>query len=231
MAELRAVDTMPKPLRGPWEAENKIVIGIDIGATQSGVTFTLLENGRNQVLHRINSWPGQDAHSQQAKVPTLVWYDTGKKAVSFGAECLVPDVEFQAEVNNWSLAKHFKLHLHPSDMKANHELKLDSLPPGISLRQIYSDFMGYLFRQTKSYFEDRIVDGKLIWERYKATMEVVIAHPNGWGIREQTFLRSAAVATGFIAANQASSNIRFITEAEASLHYCICHTNLGNRLV
>ncbi|CAE6537653.1 unnamed protein product [Rhizoctonia solani] len=61
-------------------------------------------------------------------------------------------------------------------------------------------------------------------------MEVVIAHPNGWGIREQAFLRSAAVAAGFSTAEQAPSKVRFATEAEASVHFCIHHSNLGNVL-
>jgi hypothetical protein len=47
------------------------------------------------------------------------------KAVSFGAEALSHRAEEEAEDNGWFLAKHFKLHLHPDDMKAKHELKLD----------------------------------------------------------------------------------------------------------
>jgi hypothetical protein len=61
-------------------------------------------------------------------------------------------------------------------------------------------------------------------------MEVIIAHPNGWGIREQTFLRSAAVAAGFSTTDQASTKVRFVSEAEASVHFCIHHTNLGTVL-
>lgn len=105
-----------------------------------------------------------------------------------------------------------------------------ALPPGVSLRQIYTDFLGYLLKHTQTYFEDRILDGRLIWQRYKPTMEVVIAHPNGWAIREQTFLRGAAVDAGFVEDSKAQSKIRFVTEAEASVHFCIYHTNLGSRL-
>lgn len=95
MASLRgSVDANPKPLRGPWEGENKIVIGIDIGTTQSGVAFTYLQNGKggeeqapnqrthlsttgaSQIIHRVTRWPGQEAHNQQGKIPTVVWYDT-----------------------------------------------------------------------------------------------------------------------------------------------------------
>jgi hypothetical protein len=100
----------------------------------------------------------------------------------------------------------------------------------VTLSQIYSDFLGYLLKHTKIFFEDRVLDGKQIWARYSPTMEVVIAHPNGWGIREQTFLRSAAVAAGFSNTEQALGKIRFLTEAEASVHFCIHNTNLGNVL-
>ncbi|QRW20327.1 heat shock protein 70 kDa 12A [Rhizoctonia solani] len=225
-----SVDATPKPFRGPWEGETKIVIGIDIGSTQSGVAFSFLQNGASQTVHRVTKWPGQEVHSQQSKIPTLVWYDTNKKAVSFGAEALLPHIEEEAEDNNWFLAKHFKLHLHPNDMKTRHDLKLDALPPGVNLGQIYADFLRYLLKYTQEYFEDRILDGKSIWERYSPNMEVVIAHPNGWGLREQTFLRKAAVDAGVSAHEQAQKNIRFLTEAEASVHFCIHHTNLGDRL-
>lgn len=225
-----SIDAAPKPFRGPWEGDTKIVIGIDVGTTQSGVAFAFLQNGASQVIHRVTRWPGQEAHNQQGKIPTLVWYDTNKRAVSFGAEALLPTTEEQAEDNGWVLAKYFKLHLHPSDMRAKHDLKLDPLPLGVNIRQIYSDFLGYLLKHTRAYFEDRILDGKQIWERYSPTMEVVIAHPNGWGIREQAFLRSAAVAAGFSTSDQAPAKVRFVTEAEASVHFCIHHTNLGNVL-
>ncbi|CAE6449773.1 unnamed protein product [Rhizoctonia solani] len=225
-----SIDATPKPFRGPWEGDTKIVVGIDIGTTQSGVAFAFLQNGASQVIHRVTRWPGQEARDQQGKIPTLVWYDRSRKATAFGAEAQLPTIEEQAEDNSWVLAKYFKLHLHPSDMQAKHELKLDALPPGVTLRQIYSDFLGYLLKHTRSFFEDRILDGKQIWSRYSPTMEVVIAHPNGWGIREQAFLRSAAVAAGLATTDQAPTKVRFVTEAEASVHFCIHHTNLGTVL-
>lgn len=39
------VEAVSKPFRGPWEGQSKIVIGIDIGTTQSGVAFAFLETG------------------------------------------------------------------------------------------------------------------------------------------------------------------------------------------
>lgn len=49
MAASRSVEATVKPFRGPWEGEeNKIIIGIDIGTTQSGVAFAFLESGERR---------------------------------------------------------------------------------------------------------------------------------------------------------------------------------------
>lgn len=50
------------------------------------------------------------------------------QAVSFGAEALSPQAEEEAEDNGWQLAKHFKLQLHPPELKAKHGLTLDRKP-------------------------------------------------------------------------------------------------------
>ncbi|KAH7339943.1 hypothetical protein B0J17DRAFT_379712 [Rhizoctonia solani] len=220
----------PQQLEGTWEEDNKIVVGIDIGTTQSGVALAYLERGQKREIHRIAKWPGQGEQDQRSKVPTVVWYDPEtKKAMSFGAEALSHDALDDAAENGWFLAKHFKLHLQPKDLRKE-EMKLDPLPPGISLAQIYSDFLGYLLKHTRAFIEQRMALGKQIWEKYKSTMEVVIAHPNGWDTPEQDFLRRAAIAAGFVESAKAPTHVRFVTEAEASVHYCIHHSNLSKRL-
>ncbi|CAE6507906.1 unnamed protein product [Rhizoctonia solani] len=62
--------------------------------------------------------------------------------------------------------------------------------------------------------------------------QVVLAHPNGWDVRQQSFLRNAAVECGVFnpPGETIAKNIRFETEAEASVHYCIKHTNLSSQL-
>ncbi|CAE6473466.1 unnamed protein product [Rhizoctonia solani] len=224
------IDPVPRLFQGTWEGENKIVVGIDIGTTQSGVAFAFLEKGQEQAIQRVTHWPGQEAQGLTSKIPTLVWYDADKEAVSFGAEALSPQAEEDAEDNGWSLAKHFKLHLHPTSMRNEHGLNLDPLPPGISLLRVYSDFLGYLLRHTQTFFEDRIIDGKLIWQKHRSNMQFIIGHPNGYGIREQSFLRTSATNAGLVTNATAASCVRFVSEAEASVHYCIYHTNIGSRL-
>lgn len=61
-------------------------------------------------------------------------------------------------------------------------------------------------------------------------MVVVIGLPKGHGIQEKKFFRSAVVAAGFVTSDKASRHIRFVTEAEASMHFSLQHTNLRNSL-
>ncbi|CAE6501992.1 unnamed protein product [Rhizoctonia solani] len=235
---------------GPWKGETKIVVGIDIGTTQSAVAIGLLEPGIEvgKALHTVTAWPGQDV--KDAKIPTAIWYNTKREAVSFGADTTTPSVEEQAEDSEWFLAKNFKLLLHPEELQIRGNLDIDSgyfLPAqtdikpntnvtledpflyGVKIEQVYSDFLRYLFEHTEKYFKDRIIDGGVLWSRHRNKMEFVIAHPNAWRTRQQVFLRKVAVQAGLVKANQAQSNIRFVSEAEASVHFCLADPKLNLR--
>ncbi|KAG8739178.1 hypothetical protein FRC10_006069 [Ceratobasidium sp. 414] len=172
------------------------------------------------------------------KIPTLVYYDKDDKvvsdehfqAVSFGAEALKPETADKAEEQGWRLARYFKLYLYPEAIKQKHNLKVQPLPTGITLDKIYTDFMGYLMKHTQEFFETRIIDGRKVWEDLHKDMTIVLAHPNGWTIREQNFLRKAAVAANYTSEAKAHAQIHFVSEAEASVHFCVFKSDIGNRL-
>ncbi|CAE7102976.1 unnamed protein product [Rhizoctonia solani] len=214
-----------------WTGPFKIVIGIDIGVRQSAVSFACLKPGEKWSVRRVTQWPGKDSQNSHGKIPTAIWYDSTNKAVLFGAEAMTPQAEEEAEDNGWKLARYFKLHLHPPHLTAQHGLELEPLPFSVPLSQVYADFLGYLLQHTQSYFEDHIIDGKRIWKQYKPTMEVVLAHPNGWGIREQAFFRLSAVKAGLTNASDAASRVHFVNEAEASVHFCAQNPDIGSRLL
>ncbi|CCO29727.1 Heat shock 70 kDa protein 12A [Rhizoctonia solani AG-1 IB] len=150
--------------------------------------------------------------------------------MSFGAEAVLPDTEDKAEDEGWRLVRHFKFHLHPSEIKRRQDFSLEPLPSGLSLIQIYTDYMAYLLNHTKIFFGDHVLNGSRVWESYHQDMTVVFAHPNGWGIREQGFLRRAAIAAGFVMRDKAHCNIQFVSEAEASVHFCMFHSDLHEHL-
>jgi len=109
----------------PWTGKHKIILGFDVGTTFSGVSYAYLFPNGSQTVSRVSGWPGQEAHKGESKVPTLVWYDRDKKATAFGAEALSAEIEDEAEEKGWTLAKHFKLHLHPQTMKEKYSLTID----------------------------------------------------------------------------------------------------------
>ncbi|CCO35952.1 hypothetical protein BN14_10074 [Rhizoctonia solani AG-1 IB] len=205
------------------------MIGIDIGSTQSGVAFAFLQKEVKPEIERVSSWPGQTL-DLQSKIPTQIWYDKHGRPKLFGADAITEDARDSAEEHGWTLAKRFKLHLHPREMRDKFSIKIDPLPEGVTLQQIYSEFMGYLFKHTEPYFKKRIIDGSNIWESYKDSIAFVFGHPNGWGLREQEFLRKAAIKGGLVDAADAKNRVRFVTEAEASVHYCIGNSNILNGL-
>ncbi|KAF8593330.1 kinase-like protein [Ceratobasidium sp. AG-I] len=214
----------------PWSRPPKIILGIDIGTTQSAVAFAYLYPNGPQSLHQVFDWPGQEGQNKVARIPTVVCYDTAGKAMSFGAEALGYQILEQVEDEGWQLARHFKLHLHPNTMKQNHNIKVQPLPTNVDLLTIYTDFMAYLMKHTQRFFESRIIDGHNVWAEHSESMSIVIAHPNGWTIKEQNFLRKAAVAAKYTTHANARAQIRFVREAEASAHFCMYQSNLQSML-
>lgn len=102
-----------------------------------------------------------------------------------------------------------------------------ALPPGVPLATIYTDFLRYLLQNAQSYFEDHIIDGRSVWKKCGSNILVVLAHPNGWATREQHFLKQALKNVGGIYQN---CEVNFVTEAEASVHFCMFHSALGSGL-
>jgi hypothetical protein len=105
-----------------------------------------------------------------------------------------------------------------------------ALPPGVTVETIYSDFLQYLLKNTKAFFETRTPNGATIWLQLIDDAEFVIAHPNAWGLREQHVLRRAAIRADYVPVAQADSRVRFVSEGEASVHFCIVHGNLAVKL-
>ena len=157
-------------------------------------------------------------------------YDQSGTARAFGAEATATRIQNLAEDESWQLAEHFKLHLHPITMRAEHNIIVQPLPEGIPIDRIYIDFFGYLLQHTQKFFESREINGADIWSRLSPSMEFVIAHPNGWSLHEQSFLRNAAVGAGFVPSQAAAERIHVVSEGEASVHFTMVHADMENRL-
>lgn len=105
-----------------------------------------------------------------------------------------------------------------------------ALPPSVRIDTIYTNFMCYLLDYTKKYVEIHVLDGTEVWKTYHSSMDIVLVHPNGWGTAEQGVICKSTVVTGYVDTVGAVKRIKFVTEAEASVHFCIPLAKLESTL-
>lgn len=118
----------------------------------------------------------------------------------------------------------FKLHLRPDSLEAEGLRKADlrPLPPGKTVVQVFGDFIAYLFDCTKQFIAETHPNGTSLWDSLGDRIDFVLSHPNGWEGSQQGKMRQAAVHAGLVPNTDAGhSRVHFVTEGEASLHYCI----------
>ena len=121
--------------------------------------------------------------------------------------------------------------LSPSDLPAVMKDQMSTeLPEGKTIVDVFADLMRHLFDATKATFESWEKDGALRWKSTSESIELVLAHPFGWGGQQQAHLRDAAVKAGIVKDTDADSHIHFVTEGEANFCYYVAFTAVGKSL-
>ncbi|KAG8752843.1 hypothetical protein FRC14_006669 [Serendipita sp. 396] len=216
-----------------YQANEKIIVAIDLGTTHSAVCFAHACPGSEINIRTVTRWRGQPESAGDSKIPTLVAYKQGK-LVACGAEARDYLGEEEYEVSRW-----FKLHLHPDSMKISDHpptygsstntspmKEIPPLPSNVSLTKVYSDFLRYMFGGFQAFFEDSTPNGASIWNRLSSDMIIVLTIPNGWDTRQQGFLKQAAQVAGMVQSDDdADFRIEFVSEGEASVHYVLSKVN------
>lgn len=106
----------------------------------------LISDGPREVI-RVGKWPGLPDQRGLTKIPSLVYYNRRQEVrqhylllkllaypisyvqpMKFGAEAATADAKDDAEDEDWELAQHFKLHLHPYELRTKHKLETPSKP-------------------------------------------------------------------------------------------------------
>ncbi len=109
-----------KPYGGPTR---KLVLGIDVGTTYSGISYAILDPGevpkiqgvtryvRHSLRHcvvadaAVYRFPGQENAAGDSKIPTILYYRADGTVHSAGAEAAVPGIELDAEDEDLFLSK------------------------------------------------------------------------------------------------------------------------------
>ncbi len=117
----------------------------------------------------------------------------------------------------------FKLHLRPKALAASHitDADIPALPRGKTALDIFADFLRYLFAAAKAYIIETTPSGVSLWNSVEHNIDFVLTHPNGWEGQQQGLMRRAAVVAGLIEDGIGQERLQFVTEGEASLHFCI----------
>ena len=117
----------------------------------------------------------------------------------------------------------WKLHLRPKGLKLSQvNSDIPQLPRDKSAVEVLGDFLKYLFQCARTYIQDTHASGKDLWNSVNNDIDFVLTHPNGWEGAQQSQIRRAAVLAGVIPDNQhGQSRVQFVTEGEASLHFCL----------
>ena len=127
--------------------------------------------------------------------------------------------------STWKLiiVARFKLHLRPKTQSALHVgNKIPSLPPHKTAVDVFADFLRYLFHCTRAYIQDTHAFGNELWRSLSASADIVLTHPNGWEGAQQSQMRKAAVMADLISDTEGGhARLSFVTEGEASLHFCV----------
>ncbi|KIJ92018.1 hypothetical protein K443DRAFT_13940 [Laccaria amethystina LaAM-08-1] len=194
----------------------KLVVAFDIGTTFSGISYSVLDPGQTPEIK------GEEVDSD-SKIPTIIYYDDNGSVCAVGAEAVQEGIDGVAENEGWTKADWFKLHLRPkiptTALTVRH---IPPLPPNKTALEVFADFLRYLNQCTRSYILETHANGSGLWESVEQQIAYVLTHPNGWEGAQQSEMRKAAVIAGLVPdTEEGRSRVSFVTEGEASLHYCI----------
>ena len=104
------------------------------------------------------------------------------------------------------------------------------LPQGKSIIDLFADFISHLFNSTIAHIKESEPMGEGLWRSFGSTIEIVLAHPNGWESHQQELMRKAVVQAAVFDEKDARSRVSFVTEGEASFNYCVTNTKFGELL-
>ncbi|EIM82800.1 uncharacterized protein STEHIDRAFT_160426 [Stereum hirsutum FP-91666 SS1] len=214
--------------RPPYHGlKRKLVLAIDLGTTYSGISYAILDPGKAPEIKTVNRYPGQEAGD--SKVQTVIWYDRLGNILATGAE-EPPQHEEEGEdsgseddwlpVSNAIKVEWFKLLLGRQNLQGQDGIPRITLPQGrTNVVDVYADFYRYLFEHARIFIQETHT---ILWESVADDINFILTHPNGWEGRQQSSLREAAVKGGLVPdTREGRERIHFVTEGEASLHYCI----------
>ncbi|KAH6910163.1 hypothetical protein BKA70DRAFT_1466549 [Coprinopsis sp. MPI-PUGE-AT-0042] len=182
-----------------------------------------MDPGQIPDIRPVTRYPGQGHVGADCKIPTEIYYDSEGNVQAVGAEARRSGIEDIAEDEGWTKAKWFKLHMRPRGQRSN--ILTPAIPPlplNKTVVMVFADFLKYLHDCARAYIQETHAGGVSLWNTVADNITFVLTHPNGWEGPQQAQMREAAILAGLIPETaEGRARITFVTEGEASLHFCI----------
>ena len=117
----------------------------------------------------------------------------------------------------------FKLRMRPKSMPMKLQTSvLPPLPPNKTVTQVFADMLSYLMNCAEKFIQDSHPTISRNWSSLLHDATFVIAHPNGWEGAQQSKMKRAAAIAGLVPNTlEGKARVVFVTEGEASLHFCV----------
>ncbi|KAF9029411.1 hypothetical protein BDZ89DRAFT_1091791 [Hymenopellis radicata] len=213
-----------KPYTGAFR---KLILAFDVGTTYSGVSYAILDPGKVPVIQGVTRYPAQQKVGGDSKIPTIIYYDARGNVKAVGAEALDEAFLEKAEDEGYTKVEWFKLHLRPKALAASHITDAD-IPRSLWARLRLTSsptFCATCLPLPKTYIIETTPSGASFWSSIEHHIDFILTHPNGWEGQQQGLMRRAAVVAGLIEDGIGQDRLQFVTEGEASLHFCINKNN------
>ncbi|KAF9262587.1 hypothetical protein L218DRAFT_960047 [Marasmius fiardii PR-910] len=197
-----------------------MVIAFDVGTAYSGASYAVLDPGLPPITEGVPKFPGQGKIGGDSKIPSIIYYDQDGNVQAVGTEATEEAFLEQVDEEGYQKVEWFKLHLRPKGLESHvHDSDLPPLPKNKAAIDVFADFLRYLYQCTINYIKEN--RGAEFFSSVEHNIDYVLTHPNGWEGPQQAQMRQAAVRAGLVTTEDAESRLQFVTEGEASLHFCI----------
>ncbi|PBK65457.1 hypothetical protein ARMSODRAFT_1006578 [Armillaria solidipes] len=202
----------------------KLLLAFDLGTTYSGISYSVLDPNIPPTIQPVTRYPSLEGTGSNAKIPTVICYDQNGRMTAAGAEAMSENANDKIGEEGWVRCEKFKLHLRPPAKDAKSDKisqAISPLPPGKDVVTLFADFYAYLFECAKTFIQQTHPSGVTFWSSIEDSIEFILSHPNGWEGRQQERMRKAVVQAGLVNDDTKNTHVHFVTEGEASLHFCI----------
>lgn len=211
--------------RLPYDGDSrKLLLAFDLGTTYSGISYSILDPDIRPTIQPVTRYPSLEGTGSNAKIPTVICYDQNGKMRAAGSEAMSENITDKIAEEGWIRCEKFKLHLRPPARDArsdNINQAISPLPLGKDVLTLFADFYAYLFECAKTFIQQTHPSGVTFWLSIEDSIEFILSHPNGWEGKQQEQMRKAVVQGGLVSDDTKNTRVHFVTEGEASLHFCI----------